>query len=384
MSTRYVERLAEERDSLAAQILSLAEKAANENRSLSEDENTAATNMRGKVDSLDKEIRTWASTSDAFSKFASISQPGSEKREQAKNENTSRTIGEQFVSSNEFRSYQGGGQGQKLYVPSSLWETRALITTDTLNLAPADWVAKAPTLTSPLLDAIGRVKTNRDVVKISIPSSTGPVAGGPIAEGAPKPEATITWTDANVDIGTYAHWVPVTRQALADAPYLRSVIEGSLTNGVLRKFESEAAVTVNAATGFLPASGVSLPEGIRNGIGLVEGAGFQAQAILMNPQDSADVDNAAGAESALVAYAQRQRTLWGVPIITAGAVPVGTAYVGDLKNGVTWFDREESAVYLTDSHADYFISNKLVVLAEGRAGFAVTAPSAIAEVTVTP
>jgi hypothetical protein len=38
---------------------------------------------------------------------------------------------------------------------------------------------------------------------------------------------------------------------------------------------------------------------------------------------------------------------------------------------------------MTDSHADYFIRNLLVVLAEQRAAFAITEPNALAKVTAT-
>jgi hypothetical protein len=72
---------------------------------------------------------------------------------------------------------------------------------------------------------------------------------------------------------------------------------------------------------------------------------------------------------------------WGLTPIPNPAQVLGTAEVGDFKSAVTWFDRAKTAVYLTDSHSDYFVRNLLVILAETRAAFAVTDLRAAASVT---
>jgi hypothetical protein len=56
--------------------------------------------------------------------------------------------------------------------------------------------------------------------------------------------------------------------------------------------------------------------------------------------------------------------------------------VGDFRNGVTVFDRGVSSVYATDSHADYFLRNTIVVLAETRALPAVTDTPSLVEISV--
>ena len=51
---------------------------------------------------------------------------------------------------------------------------------------------------------------------------------------------------------------------------------------------------------------------------------------------------------------------------------------------MTLFTRGTAQVYLTDSHADNFIRNVLLLLAETRGLAVVGEPAAIAECTVTP
>jgi hypothetical protein len=46
------------------------------------------------------------------------------------------------------------------------------------------------------------------------------------------------------------------------------------------------------------------------------------------------------------------------------------------------FARNQVAAYMTDSHADYFVKNLLVILAEQRALAAITEPNAAEKVTV--
>ena len=44
----------------------------------------------------------------------------------------------------------------------------------------------------------------------------------------------------------------------------------------------------------------------------------------------------------------------------------GTTVVGDFKTAITLFDRGQTSVFVTDSHADFFLRNQLVILAEAR------------------
>jgi hypothetical protein len=53
-----------------------------------------------------------------------------------------------------------------------------------------------------------------------------------------------------------------------------------------------------------------------------------------------------------------------------------------MQSCVSLFARNQVAAYMSDSHADYFVKNLLVILAEQRALAAVTEPNAAEKVTV--
>ena len=73
------------------------------------------------------------------------------------------------------------------------------------------------------------------------------------------------------------------------------------------------------------------------------------------------------------------QTFWGLRPVPSRWQTAGVATVGDFKAGVTWFDRNVSNVFISDSHADLFIKNTLVILAETRGKAAVPEPNALCE-----
>jgi HK97 family phage major capsid protein len=64
-----------------------------------------------------------------------------------------------------------------------------------------------------------------------------------------------------------------------------------------------------------------------------------------------------------------------VPYFSAEGIPAGNAIVADWRKAVLW-DREQTTITMTDSHADFFIRNLVAILGEERVAFAVTRPTA--------
>lgn len=293
-----------------------------------------------------------------------------------------RSIGQRFVESEAFLNYKGHGSSAPVEFPDFLGiEQRAAITTDDLNILPYQFTGRVGYVTTtPFLDAIGREVVNSNSVTYIDWGTGDPLAGGPIAEGELKPEAAITPTEVPLVVETYAHWKAITRQALEDYPRIQSIVEGKLRGGLADKLESVAATTLTTAT-LTTVTNADLLAGIRIAVGNIQAEGFTPNAVVLNPADYAALDIAAASasNSGPTAFG----TFWGLRPIAAGAIPEGEAYVGDFKQGFTWFDRNVTSVFMTDSHSDYFIRNLLVVLAEARSAFAVTDAAALAKVTAT-
>jgi hypothetical protein len=393
----YLKKLVDERNSLTGLIQQLNDKAVSEDRQLSDAEAERQRGWQERCAELDPLIgeqndylsqqRAWAKLQDDLSKndanelqpvnrsgmstALATRQPGGALVRQG-------GWGEAFTSSPVLQNYDGHGTSGVVVVGSVLDE-RAPIDTSFIDTPPSIFAATPWKMTTPLLDAIGRESVTSGNVEWVIWPGTYPLAAV-VAEGALKPEATFAPTVRSGSLDTIAHDKGITRQALEDIPRIQQIVEGALRGGVLAKLEALAADALTTDATIATVENDDLMAGIRVALGNVQANGYaSANAVLLNPADFADLDIAV--MGATVAGPQLQNSFWGLRAIAAAAIPPGTAYVGDFKTGVTLFERGSTSLYVTDSHADYFLRNILVILAETRALAVVTEPLAIQKVT---
>lgn len=385
----YLRRLVDERTSLTEQITRLADTAAGEDRELTDTEKKTLDGMQTRCAEIDPQLEQYNAqleSTRAFAELTSRLETMREREPETRTPSPGRQLeytswGQQFVESDQFRNYNGHGQSGRFSIEGFL-EMRAAITTTQLAIPHMTWAPVEYQTRAPLLEVCGHVMTSAGVVDW-IELGGDPVAAV-VAEGAAKPEAAVTATPKSAALDTLAHWVQITRQALDDAPYIKSILEGKLRRGLLNKAEADMAAAIDASTAVQSSvSAVSLLAAIRGGIGKVEAAGFNPNAVALNPADYAQLDvDVMGTTGGT--GPSRQATFWGLTPVSAAAIPAGKAYVGDFAVGATLFDRGVTNVFLSDSHASLFISNILVILAEARLKSAVTDPLALCECTKSP
>ena len=145
---------------------------------------------------------------------------------------------------------------------------------------------------------------------------------------------------------------------------------------------TDAAATINGV-GTAPVAGASLEEAIRKAIAKIEAVedGATADTLLINPADAAQLDLAAMA--ATTNGFAFSAPVWGLRIIKSNQVAAGKPIVLDL-GAVKAYVRENVQTLQTDSHADFFLKNTLVAVAEARALTVVQRPDLVVPATVTP
>lgn len=392
---KYLKKIIDERNGLAGLMQTLADKAAAEDRDLTDAESERMRGWQERAAHLDAEAaehseyietqRSWARLQDRLAAnsaeddetpvLSGVSTRGADAG--------SASWGELFVRSAEFKNYSGVGSSAKADLPG-VFETRAPIdTTFFPNLPPHTYAPPQWTMTTPLLDAISRERTSNGAVQwIKYPP--GYPLAGVVAEGALKPEANFAPTVENAALQTYAHHKAITRQALEDLPRIQSIVENYLRQGILAKIEADAVAELEADTDIGSVENDDLLTGIRIAIGNVQAAGYTAaNLIALNPADFAALDVGIW-ENGNAAAPSINSGFWGIRTVAVPAIDAGTAYVGDFKAGMVLFDRAQTAVYMTDSHADNFLRNILVILAEARALPVVAEPAALQKVVPTP
>lgn len=236
-------------------------------------------------------------------------------------------------------------------------------------------------------------------------SSAAPTAPGGAgalvldANGGYKPEGAWTFQKATAVVKTIAEWVPATKRALADVAALEGLINDELAAD-LQETEETQILTGNGTgenlQGILTTSGIQTTAAVATNDATWFGSFRTAKrlartvgrvnptAVVVNPVQGEKIDTAKDSQNRFYGpgpfFAEDQRRLWGMPVIESEAVAAGTALVGDFSKAVLW-DREQSTVSVSDSHADFFIRNLVAILAEERVAFAVVRPSAFVTVT---
>lgn len=296
---------------------------------------------------------------------------------------TRESWGEAFVRSDVFSDYPLRGSSSRLDVDAT--QTRAL-PTGVADLIAAGLTADKfrvdttkPEPPTPLLSAMETISVSVNAIEyVEWKKVTGGAAK--VAEKAAKPSAEWGPIVTSTTLDTLAVYTQLTRQMMEDHAAVASKIDGELRREIIRAEETEAAAVLAAAT--LPASvtppGTDLMASIRIGIGTVQAAGYTPNAVLLNPADWAALDIALFHQMILGPSGPSVGSgFWGLRPISALSQPAGTATVGDFKSGVEHYVRSNVQLFVTDSHANTFLSNVFTLLAERRSKTTVVRPAAL-------
>ena len=223
------------------------------------------------------------------------------------------------------------------------------------------------------------------------PTATAGFFGG-TPEGSTKPQMNLEYALISTAVKTLAHWIPATRQILADAAQLQQLINQRLIYG-LKLSEEEQILYGDGAgenlQGLLTManrqtlswsntpSGSTQIDAIRRALNLASIAQYPNSGIVLHDNDWMEIELLKGEDGhyihAIVADGIVNR-LWRVPVISTTAIRSGDCLVGALKTAATLWDREDSVIRVSDSHEGFFTSNKIAVLAEERLALAVYRP----------
>ena len=227
-------------------------------------------------------------------------------------------------------------------------------------------------------------------------TTTGAVTFTNASGGGYKPEGAWAFAVVTANVKTIAEWVPVTKRALADVAQLEGLINDQLSADVA---EAEEGQILNGDgsgenfTGITATSGIQtqaystdLFETVRKGVTKLRTVGrVNPTALVLNPSDAEAIDLTKDGQDRYYyggPSAIGQRTLWGVPVVESESQTAGTGLLGDFSKAVLW-DREQTTVTMTDSHSDFFVRNLVAILAEERLAFGVTRPTAFVSLDLT-
>lgn len=206
-------------------------------------------------------------------------------------------------------------------------------------------------------------------------------AAAVVPEGQAKPQATFDYETITAPVKTYAEWIAVSKQALADRARLRALIDTFLRQGINIRLETDitADLLAQAPAMAAPTGAPTLMDTARLAILSLEKKSVVPTAFLFSPDDQAQLDLAKdemGRYFSAGPFGMGPQTLWGIRRVTAYRMATPQkAIVGDFRWDV-FFDRESDTISASDSHADFFVRNLVAVLGEARGLNAVLYPDA--------
>lgn len=223
------------------------------------------------------------------------------------------------------------------------------------------------------------------------------------AAGGVKPQASATWERKTSPAETIAVWMATTRQTLADAGQIRALIDNQLR--ILLQLEEEDQLINGNGTspnlsGLLDQTGILSLDAAGayagDNLDAVRGARrriklglskLTADGILVHPVDSEAFDLLKDLQGQYrggnpIGNFTFNQPIWSLRRVETEAVAEGSPIVGAFRAGATVLERQPVTILTADQHADFFVRNLVVVLAEERLGFPVFFPSAFLEMTL--
>lgn len=216
----------------------------------------------------------------------------------------------------------------------------------------------------------------------------------PTAETKQKPEADIDLQLLDANPKTLAHWLPVSRQALADAEGLRAMIDGRLMYGLMLAEEEQLLYgdgTGENLQGILTTPGVqsyawssgltgdTQIDAIRRSMTKARLAEYPVDGLVLNPKDWENIELLKGSDGHYIWLAVSDgagQRMFRLNIVETTAIRTGEFLTGAFRMGATIYDREQSNIRVSDQHADYFTRNMVAILAEERLALANFRPEA--------
>lgn len=236
---------------------------------------------------------------------------------------------------------------------------------------------------------IGRTSTN--LIQYTLENVFTNSAAVQATEGSIKAESGITFTLANAPVITLAHWIPVSRQVLDDAPQLESYVNTRLVYG-LKLEEEHQLLNGDGMAGNLKgllhadnhrdytrhASGDTKIDTIRKAITQAQLAEYPVDAIVMSYEDWESIELTKTTYNEYI-VAQPQSmigpTLWGKRIVPSNSMAAGTFLVGAFQMSAQLWDRQDVAVQISYEDGDNFKKNMATLLCEERLALTVYRPA---------
>ncbi|HEY7804191.1 MAG TPA: phage major capsid protein [Orrella sp.] len=306
------------------------------------------------------------------------------------------TAGEMLVKSDSFKSMT---EGRSKFARVEIKAAIVNATGQNQPLVPSDrlpGIINNPNRVLTIRDVLPVGRTTSNLIEFTkenvFTNNAGPQYDSPATENVIKPESGITFTLASAPVVTLAHFIPVSRQVIDDAPQLESYVNSRLTYG-LKLEEEDQLLNGNGTSGNISGilnsgnftaynravTGDTKLETLRRAITQGQLSEFMVDTIVMNPADWEEIELLKGTDGQFVfsnPVVMAGPQIWGKRVVPTNSIASGTFLVGAMAMGAQIWDRQDAAVQISYEDGDNFKKNMATLLAEERLALTVYRPAA--------
>lgn len=213
-----------------------------------------------------------------------------------------------------------------------------------------------------------------------------------------KPKSNLRFQSAQAPVRTIAHWEAAHRNVIADEPQLQSTINNELLYGLALAEDDQilngdgqgdnllGILNTQGIQTYTQASGDRPSDALRRAATLCVIANYAGTGFVLHPFDWEEIElqKATGDGQYMlvsnVAVGAETR-VWRQPVVETPAMAEKTFLTGAFGIGAQLYDRETASIRIAEQHADFFVRNAVVVLAEERLALAVKRPESFVKGT---
>jgi HK97 family phage major capsid protein len=233
-----------------------------------------------------------------------------------------------------------------------------------------------------------------NAAEVTEASTTADLGGAVTAvEAGSKPESGLTFEEVVDAVKTIAHWIPATRNTLADASFLATLIDSEIRQGVERRAETQvmqgngtganikglyAQTGIASYTQGTTVVGEPPADAIHRSYTQLRLAGFEPTGTAIHPNDWQEIRLGKDANGnyqfgppSIAGDAQ----IWGVSAVQTIGATAKQPLSGEWGRAL-FLIREAVKVLVSDSHKDWFTRNMVAILGEMRGVLVVPRPQA--------
>jgi HK97 family phage major capsid protein len=312
-------------------------------------------------------------------------------------------LGAKVIASAEFKSFAGTNRKSTGPISVGSFHKSNLINATGLN-QPLVQDFRMPGIIAPgqqqltLRNLIPSTPIASNMVTFTTETSHTNAAAMQTAESVAKAESALAFTLAYSPVQTLAHWIPVSRQLLDDAPAIQGYVnsrmrfflklkeDDELLNGagtgtdlsglIANSTTFDSSVVTPATDTFIDVLQLAITQCAKSFL--------PPDGIVLNPLDWSRIQRLKTTGTALSGqyifadpHDVQLPRIWGLPVVQSWAMAESQFLVGAFAMSAMIWDRNDATIEISREHASFFIQNMAAILVEERLALTVFRPLAL-------